>query len=113
MYALSSIQDTMHSKRFYRLLFSLPDVDPAEISDCDLTPEQRLWLAVLYTGIRETFVEQDCNALEWYADTEDDTPGSITWICEELNIDLNRLKRRIDEEQPSFFGKRLYRVKIV
>jgi hypothetical protein len=56
---------------------------------------QRLWLAVLMQAINDfTYSYERARLKPWFTSDNRD-PGSFKWICDHLELDSSRLRRRI------------------
>jgi hypothetical protein len=56
---------------------------------------QRLWLAVLMQAINDfTYSYEHARLKPWFTSDNRD-PGSFKWICDHLELDSSRLRRRI------------------
>lgn len=76
--------------------------DPIDVIEVDIDPphaltgEQRLWIDVLFSAIREAFsrdLSQRSQAREWLF-SNDDSIGSAVWACDVTGIEgLDRVRR--------------------
>lgn len=69
-----------------------PATLPTTLFPCldHLTPERRLWLAVLEIAIADLATTRRSQVLAWF-ESRQTTPGSLRWIADVLGLDRHRL----------------------